>query len=54
MREPDDKNVADDISERGLRPGRNCWRVEAADRFAFIVDAEDYFIAVRGDAEGAA
>ncbi|WP_206366308.1 phospholipase D-like domain-containing protein [Sphingomonas flavalba] len=28
-------------------PGRNCWRVARADRFAFIVDAADYFIAAR-------
>ena len=30
-----------------MQPGHNCWRVEHADRFAFIVDAEDYFVAVR-------
>lgn len=30
-----------------LEPGRNCWRVEPADRFAVIVDAADYFVAVR-------
>lgn len=30
-----------------LQPGRNCWRVEHADRFAFIVDASDYFVNVR-------
>ncbi|OHT18547.1 phospholipase D-like domain-containing protein [Edaphosphingomonas haloaromaticamans] len=30
-----------------LRPGENCWRVEQADRFAFIVDAADYFEAAR-------
>lgn len=30
-----------------LRPGHNCWRVERADRFAFIVDAAGYFVAVR-------
>ncbi|WP_414899587.1 phospholipase D-like domain-containing protein [Sphingomonas flavalba] len=28
-------------------PGRNCWRVAQADRFAFIVDAADYFVAAR-------
>lgn len=27
-----------------LAPGRNCWRVERADRLAVIVDAEDYFL----------
>ncbi len=26
-----------------LEPGRNCWRVERADRAALIVDAADYF-----------
>ena len=30
-----------------LIPGRNCWRVEHSDRFAFLVDAADYFAAVR-------
>lgn len=30
-----------------LQAGRNCWRIEHADRFAFIVDAQDYFIALR-------
>ena len=27
--------------------GRNCWRVERADRLAFLVDGEEYFGAVR-------
>ena len=26
-----------------LEPGRNCWRVEPADRAALVVDAADYF-----------
>ncbi|MGE4322863.1 MAG: phospholipase D-like domain-containing protein [Sphingobium sp.] len=30
-----------------LRSGENCWRIEQADRFAFIVDAADYFDAAR-------
>lgn len=30
-----------------LDKGRNCWRIEDADRFAFIVDAADYFVVVR-------
>lgn len=30
-----------------FQPGRNSWRIETANRFAFIVDAEDYFKAVR-------
>lgn len=32
---------------RLLRPGSNCWRVEHADRFAFIVDAAEYFRVAR-------
>jgi hypothetical protein len=30
-----------------LQPGRNCWRVERADRLALIVDAAGYFAATR-------
>jgi phospholipase D1/2 len=30
-----------------LMPGRNCWRIERADRLAFLVDAAAYFAAVR-------
>ncbi len=30
-----------------LEPGRNCWRVAEAERFAVIVDAADYFAAAR-------
>jgi phospholipase D1/2 len=30
-----------------LRPGHNCWRIEHADRLALIVDAADYFRAVK-------
>lgn len=30
-----------------LEPGRNCWRIEAADRATVIVDAERYFKAAR-------
>lgn len=30
-----------------LRPGENCWRIESADRFAFIVDGADYFVFLR-------
>ncbi len=36
------------ISEgHGLEPGRNCWRIERADKAALIVDAADYFAIVR-------
>ena len=30
-----------------LRPGETCWRVEAAQRFAFVVDGADYFVSLR-------
>nr|WP_189338578.1 phospholipase D-like domain-containing protein [Sphingobium sp. SCG-1] len=30
-----------------LRPEDNCWRIEHADRFSLIVDADDYFCAAR-------
>ena len=30
-----------------LEPGRNCWRVERADRVGLIVDAADYFALLR-------
>lgn len=30
-----------------LRPGQTCWRVESAQRFAFIVDGADYFVSLR-------
>ena len=30
-----------------LVPGRNCWRIERAERAAFLVDGEEYFGAVR-------
>ncbi|KAF1043373.1 MAG: TVP38/TMEM64 family inner membrane protein YdjZ [Herbaspirillum frisingense] len=34
--------------ERGLlKPGRNCWRLEHADRFKLLIDAADYFSALR-------
>ncbi len=26
---------------------QNCWRVETAERFAFVVDGADYFVALR-------
>ena len=36
------------MAEQGLlRPGGNCWRVEAAGRFAFIFDGADYFGVLR-------
>jgi phospholipase D1/2 len=33
-----------------LRPGRNCWRVEHAERIAFLVDGAAYFQALRAAA----
>ncbi|MES2538837.1 MAG: VTT domain-containing protein [Pseudomonadota bacterium] len=39
---------SDNISFPGiLQPGRNCWRIEKAHRFSMLVDADDYFKAVR-------
>jgi phospholipase D1/2 len=32
---------------RLLQPGRNCWRIERAQRMAMLVDAADYFRCVR-------
>ncbi|MGE0314694.1 MAG: VTT domain-containing protein [Lautropia sp.] len=34
-------------TSRILQPGRNCWRIERAERFGVAVDAADYFRAVR-------
>ena len=44
--------MSNEHSEPGValsifRPGKNCWRVEKADRLAFIVDGADYFRALR-------
>lgn len=36
-----------EFSDRILVPGRTCWRIERADRFAVIVDAADYFVAMK-------
>jgi phosphatidylserine/phosphatidylglycerophosphate/cardiolipin synthase-like enzyme/uncharacterized membrane protein YdjX (TVP38/TMEM64 family) len=30
-----------------LVPGRNCWRIDPANRLAFLIDGADYFAAVR-------
>ncbi|HYD48110.1 MAG TPA: VTT domain-containing protein, partial [Terriglobales bacterium] len=38
---------------RVARPGRNCWRVAAADRVAFLVDGADYFAAFAAAAQKA-
>jgi phospholipase D1/2 len=34
-------------ADRLLQPGRNCWRIEHSHRFSMLVDAADYFRAVR-------
>lgn len=34
-------------SNRVLQPGRNCWRIERASRFAMLVDGDAYFRALR-------
>lgn len=36
-----------------LRPGENCWRVERANRFAMLVDAQSCFSAIREALKGA-
>ncbi|QQP88755.1 VTT domain-containing protein [Skermanella sp. TT6] len=36
-----------DTSSPLLRPGTTCWRLEHADRVAFIIDAADYYGAVK-------
>lgn len=42
------QNSTDQSSTHGiLQPGRNCWRIERAQRFAMLVDADHYFRAVR-------
>ncbi|HSO06456.1 MAG TPA: VTT domain-containing protein [Pelomicrobium sp.] len=33
-----------------LKPGHNCWRIETADRIAFLVDGSAYFAAFRATA----
>jgi phosphatidylserine/phosphatidylglycerophosphate/cardiolipin synthase-like enzyme/uncharacterized membrane protein YdjX (TVP38/TMEM64 family) len=35
------------MNEQILRPGQNCWRIEPADRVAFLVDGDAYFRALR-------
>ena len=32
--------------QRILEPGRNCWRLEPAERVAFLIDGEAYFAAL--------
>lgn len=41
------RNDAPRSRTRILQPGRNCWRIERAHRFCLLVDAADYFRAVR-------
>ena len=36
-----------------LKPGKNCWRIEHADRIAFLVDGADFFRAFREAAKQA-
>src|SRR4051812_34179278 len=36
-----------DASSGLLQAGRNCWRIERAQHFALLVDADSYFRAVR-------
>ena len=39
--------ASSDAAAAMLVPGRNCWRIERAERVAFLVDGEEYFTAVR-------
>ncbi len=41
------KAPSQDEAERFLTPGRTCWRLAQADRFALIVDAAGYFAALK-------
>lgn len=46
----------DDVETNGfsvLTPGKNCWRIEHADRVAFLVDGAEYFHAFRETAKNA-
>lgn len=36
-----------------LRPGETCWRIEGADRAAFLIDSADYFAALKAAMLGA-
>jgi phospholipase D1/2 len=38
---------ADSRASDALRPGRDCWRIDKADRAAVLIDAEAYFFALR-------
>src|SRR5688572_12698801 len=42
-----DDALPPETGTRLLAPGRNCWRIERAERMAFLVDGEAYFTAVR-------
>lgn len=36
-----------------LKPSENCWRVDRADEFAILIDADDYFTAARSTMKAA-
>jgi phospholipase D1/2 len=42
-----DRHPRSNVADGFLVPGRNCWRIERAQRLAFLVDGADYFAAVR-------
>ena len=44
---PPAKGETDARRDPILQPGRNCWRIERADRVAFLIDGEAFFGAVR-------
>ncbi|HEV7822011.1 MAG TPA: hypothetical protein VGO84_12590, partial [Burkholderiales bacterium] len=43
----EDRNDEATHQRRILAPGRNCWRVEHADRFGLLIDGSNYFSALR-------
>ena len=52
MNNANDSNTSDTVAAETraasiLESGRNCWRIERADRLALIVDAADYFVHLR-------
>jgi phosphatidylserine/phosphatidylglycerophosphate/cardiolipin synthase-like enzyme len=46
-RQPDYATESDSVGLHILKPGRNCWRVCAASRVAFMVDGAEYFRILR-------
>lgn len=45
--------MKEEMRQRLLQPGRNCWRLERSENIAFLIDAADYFSALRQAIENA-